>query len=133
MSGIVSAMSADNSEFYWGKYYDKTQIIKSSDGANIIKEAPIFKGFKYSIVDEKSKTYNQTIKNLITERTTEVVKTIYSNIPFAINDYVQLNNNNKYIIEQVAIITQEVAPQSMGLFKMNPNSFAILSLIRVFI
>ena len=110
-------VTAEGSQYLYGTKYNKKTDVHC------------FK-FKYDILSYPRKSYGQIINNLIATQGRLTIKTNYD-LKWKVREFIIDNFNKKYQIQEIQTLPQEVNPQVAALFKVNPDTDFVLSLIEV--
>lgn len=90
-----------------------------------------YKFFKYELVKDKAKTYNQILQNLITTEGSTIIKTNY-NLQWMNQQYVVLQDERKYIITNIQKIEDDINPQVFGIVKESLDTFYYIELVEYY-
>ena len=85
---------------------------------------------RYELLVYPKETYGQIINNLIATQGRLTIKTNW-NLGYKVNEYFVDKNGDRYIINDVVRMEQEINPQIMFFRKTNPDTDFVLSLTKI--
>lgn len=114
---MIGALTQRQGQFRTGKYLGKAPNVAS---------APFF---TYEQISDKERRYNHIVTNLITTNESIVIKTNYE-YDWRVRNWVQLQDGNRYVINSIKNIEDEVNPQVFDVVKNGTDTYYYMELIQ---